>query len=333
MSYRPSRLLWHNGRFVPWEQATTHVLAHGLHYGSSVFEGLRCYDTPRGPAIFRLAAHVRRLFDSARIYGLELPWSEADLRTACADAIQVNGLRAAYLRPIAFRGAGSFSLAPGTSVPIEVAVAAIEWGTYLGETALRDGVDACVSSWTRLAPNTVPVLAKAGGHYLSSQLVAAEAARHGYAEGIALDAAGHLSEGSGENVFLVRDGLLYTPPVAGSVLQGITRDSVLALAADLGLQVKEQVLPREALYLADEVFFTGTAVEITPVRSIDRLVVGDGTPGPITRAIQRSFFGLFDGSTPDSLDWLDLVARHASPEDPSAPFPASEDTLAVGRIP
>jgi branched-chain amino acid aminotransferase len=314
VAINPTKYIWHNGSFVPWHSATTHVLAHGLHYGSSVFEGLRAYETPDGPAVFRLKAHVARLFESAKIYQIDIPYTRGEIERACLEAVSVNGLCSAYLRPIAYRGVGTFSLSPRGQTPVEVAIAAIEWGAYLGNSALRDGVDVCVSSWTRLAPNTVPVLAKASGHYLSSQLIATEAARHGYAEGIALDGSGCLSEGSSENLFVVRDNVICTTPVAASILQGITRDTVLKLADYLGLAVREQAMPREILYVADEVFFTGTAAEITPVRSVDRTPVGTGKPGPITRALQEAFFGLFDGSMPDHWGWLDYVPVAAAKE-------------------
>ncbi len=307
MPITPTEKIWHNGRMVPWEHATVHVLAHALHYGSSVFEGLRAYDTPNGSAVFRLGAHVRRMFESARIYGIAIPFTEADIARACREVVRANGLRSAYIRPIAYRGFGSFSLNPRNDTPIEVAVAAINWGRYLGEEAIEQGVDVCISSWTRSAPNTVPIMAKAGGHYLGPMLIAAEAARNGCVEGIALDSQGHLSEGSGENLFVVRDGVLYTPPSAASILMGITRDAVMTLARAQRIEICEQALPREMLYVADEAFFTGTAAEITPIRSVDGVPVGPGRPGPVTQALQRAFFGLFTGQTPDRWGWLDPV--------------------------
>jgi branched-chain amino acid aminotransferase len=330
MAITPTEFIWHNGSFVPWHAATTHVLAHGLHYGSAVFEGMRAYELAHddGTAIFRLKSHIKRLFDSARIYQIEIPYSIDEIERACLDCVSMNGLRSAYIRPIAFRGFGTFSLVPQGQTPVEFAIAAIAWGAYLGNSALRDGVDVCVSSWTRLAPNTVPVLAKAAGHYLSSQLIASEAARNGYTEGIALDASGMLSEGSSENLFIVKDDVLYTTPISSSVLQGITRDSILTLADHLGIHVREQAMPREMLYVADEVFFTGTAAEITPVRSVDRTPVADGKPGPVTRVLQDAFFGLFDGKTPDRWGWLDRVPRHAPvrrhlPEPSAVPLAAA----------
>ena len=310
MTIEPCTSIWQNGRLVPWHDATVHVMSHALHYGSSVFEGIRAYDTPDGPALFRLSAHVRRLFDSARIYRIDIPYEPHAIAEACRAVVRANGLSSAYVRPIAFRGMGGLGIAAKT--PIDVAIAAITWGPYLGAGALERGIDACVSSWAR--PSGVPSLAKAGGHYLGSQLVALEARRNGYGEGIALDASGHLSEGSGENLFLVRDGVLFTPTRAASLLPGITRDTITTLARAAGLEVREEPLPREALYVADEAFFTGTAAEITPIRSVDGLVLGDGCRGPITHAMQRAFFGLFSGETVDVWGWLDPVngARHAS---------------------
>ncbi len=309
MAIKPSELIWHNGHFVPWRDATVHVLTHGLHYGSSVFEGIRAYETQRGLAIFRLGEHIERLYDSAKIHRMRLPYTAPELEQACRDVLRVNRLfRGAYLRPIAYRGFGEFALAPSDRLPIEVAVAAIEWGAYLGAESLEKGVTACVSSWQRPAPNTLPTMAKAGGNYLNSTLVSSEAARHGYAEGIALGVDGMLSEGGGENVFLVRRGVLFTPPVGAAILAGITRDTVITLARDLGLEVREQPIPREALYLCEEAFFTGTACEIAPIREIDGLEIGDGRRGPITKRLQDAFFGLFSGRTRDTRGWLDHVA-------------------------
>ncbi|NWG20162.1 MAG: branched-chain amino acid transaminase [Chloroflexi bacterium] len=306
MPINVSKSIWFNGEMVPWEKATVHVMTHALHYGSSVFEGIRSYDTPHGPAIFRLGEHIRRLFDSARIYRMELPYTPAQLVDACRAAVRDNGLKNAYIRPLVWRGYGEMGLNPLRS-PVEVMVAAMEWGAYLGAEGLEKGVDVQVSSWNRVAPNTLPAMAKAGGNYLSSQLIVMEASRNGYAEGIALDVYGWLSEGSGENLFLVRDGVIYTPPVTAALLPGITRDAVMTLARDLGYEVREQSMPREMLYLADELFFTGTAAEVTPVRSVDKLTVGSGKRGPITTAIQKAFFGLFSGETEDRHGWLTLV--------------------------
>ena len=293
---------------IPWENATVHVMAHALHYGSSVFEGMRCYDTPAGPAIFRLDAHIRRLFDSAKLYRIEVPFSPDELSQACKDSISKNGLTSAYIRPLIFRGAGSLGVVANGDVPVDVIVAAIEWGAYLGEDAMTKGVDCCVSSWTRTNSASIPVLAKAGGHYLNAQLIGGEARRNGYDEGISVSAAGTISEGSAENIFLVRDGKIFTPPLSAAILGGITRDSAIALASDLGYEVVEEQLPRELMYVADEMFMTGTAAEITPVRSVDRIEIGSGSRGPITEAIQTAFFGLFDGTTDDKRNWLEKVS-------------------------
>ncbi len=301
-------LIWFNGKLVPWEKATVHVLSHALHYGSSVFEGIRAYQTPQGVAVFRLRDHMRRLVDSAKIYRIPLPFSLEQLCAACRDVIAANGLvRGAYIRPVAFRGYGEIGVTPKNEPPTEVAIAAWEWGKYLGHESEEAGVDVCVSSWNRVAPNTIPALAKAAGNYLSSQLIGAEARRLGFAEGIGLSPDGTLSEGSGENLFLVKDGVLLTPALAHSVLGGITRDTVIRLARERGIEVREAALPRELLYLADEAFFTGTAAEVTPISSVDRLPVGSGKRGPITEALQRAFFGLFSGQTPDKWGWLDYV--------------------------
>ncbi|HEV2680074.1 MAG TPA: branched-chain amino acid transaminase [Rhodanobacter sp.] len=298
--------LWHNGRIKPWADASVHVSTHALHYGSSVFEGERVYATPQGPAYFRLAEHTRRLFESAAIYEIEIGYSEDEINAACVELIRANAMRSAYVRPIMFRGAGGLGVLPQDGAPVEVAIMALDWGAYLGD-AVEKGADVCVSSWHRPAPNTLPSWAKAGGNYLSSQLIGLEARRGGYDEGIALGHNGLLSEGAGENLFLVKRGRLLTPPSSAGILAGITRDSVLTLAADLGITVEERDLPREALYTADEVFMTGTAAEITPVRSVDRKVIGAGAPGPITKQLQQAFFGLFDGRTEDRWGWLKYV--------------------------
>lgn len=308
MPIAATQFIWFNGKLVPWEKATVHVLSHALHYGSSIFEGVRAYETPRGPAIFRLRDHTRRLFDSAKIYRIQIPFGVEQLNDAQRQVIAVNGLRkGAYLRPIAFRGYGEIGVTPAVDPPVEVAIAAWEWGRYLGAESEDAGVDACVSSWQRVAPNTIPALAKAGGNYLSSQLIGSEARRLGFAEGIGLSPDGMVSEGSGENIFVIKDAALLTPSLSHSVLGGITRDSVMRLARERGIEVREGSIPRELLYLADEIFFTGTAVEITPVRSVDRITVGTGKRGPITEALQAAFFGLFSGKTPDKWGWLDHV--------------------------
>ncbi|WP_425493551.1 branched-chain amino acid transaminase [Marilutibacter chinensis] len=297
--------IWHNGDIKRWQDATTHIMAHGLHYGSSVFEGIRCYETPDGPAIFRLTDHNKRLYASARIYDMALPYDLDTINAACREVIRRNGLSRAYLRPFAWRGLGGFGLSAET--PIEMAVATWFMGPYLGDEALETGIDACVSSWQRFAPNTIPAGAKAGGNYLSGQLIAREARRLGFGEGIALASTGLLSEGAGENLFLVFDGALHTTPVSAALLNGITRNSLITLAHDHGIEVVERDLPREYLYLCDELFMCGTAAEITPIRSVDGRQVGTGRPGPVTRRLQELFFGLFDGRTPDRHGWLEAL--------------------------
>jgi branched-chain amino acid aminotransferase len=307
MAIKTTEWIWYNGQLVPWQDAKVHVLTHALHYGSSVFEGIRVYPTPGGPKVFRLRAHTRRMLDSARIHRIPMSWSADQIDAACKEVVLRNGLKSAYIRPIAFRGYGEVGLAPPPDHPVDLAIAAWEWGAYLGADALEKGVDVCVSSWQRVAPNTIPALAKAGGNYLSSTLVSLEARDRGFAEGIALSTDGTVSEGAGENLFLVRDGALITPPTTASILQGITRDSVMTLAQDLGIPMKEQTIPREMLYIADEIFMTGTAAEITPVRSVDRLAVGSGARGPVTKALQDAFFGLFRGGTTDKWGWLETL--------------------------
>jgi len=297
--------IWHNGTIKPWAEATTHVMAHALHYGSSVFEGIRCYDASHGPAIFRLTDHTTRLMASARIYDMPMPYGVDELNAACREVIQANGFAKAYLRPIAFRGLGGFGLSADT--PTEVSVAAWQMGAYLGDGVLEQGIDACVSSWQRFAPNTLPAGAKAGGNYLSGQLVAREARRLGFGEGIALASTGLLSEGAGENLFLAFDGALHTTPISAALLNGITRNTIIRLARDAGIEVVERDLPREYLYLCDELFMCGTAAEITPIRSVDGRQIGAGQAGPLTRQLQSLFFGLFDGSTPDKYHWLERV--------------------------
>ena len=297
--------IWHNGHVKPWAEATVHVMAHGLHYGSSVFEGIRSYATPKGQAIFRLTDHLERLYASAKIYDMPVPYDIDALAQGCRDVIRANGLERAYLRPIAYRGLGGFGLSAET--PVDVAIAAWHMGPYLGPDVLEAGIDACVSSWQRFAPNTIPAGAKAGGNYLSGQLVAREARRLGFGEGIALASTGLLSEGAGENLFLVFDGALHTTPVSAALLNGITRNSIMVLAREAGLEVVERDMPREYLYLCDELFMCGTAAEITPIRSVDGRPVGTGKPGPVTRRIQDLFFGLFDGATPDKHGWLERV--------------------------
>jgi len=304
-----TKFIWFNGKLVPWEKATVHVLSHALHYGSSVFEGIRAYETPKGVAIFRLREHMQRLADSARIYRIPMQFSVDQLMAACHEVISGNDLnRGAYIRPIAFRGYGEIGVSPKVEPPTEIAIAAWEWGKYLAHGAEDAGVDVCVSSWQRVAPNTIPALAKAGGNYLSSQLIGGEARRLGFDEGIGLSTDGTLSEGAGENLFLIKDGIIMTPALAHSALGGITRDTVMRLARDRGLEVREMGLPREMLYLADEAFFTGTAAEVTPIGSVDRIPVGNGKRGPITETLQKAFFGLFNGQTQDKWGWLDYVS-------------------------
>ncbi len=298
--------IWHNGRFIPWDDAKIHVLAHVVNYGTAVFEGIRCYATPSGPAIFRLREHVRRMVESAKIYRmLDLGFTAGQLAEAMLELVRVNQMKACYLRPIVMRGYGEIGVYGGKN-PIDVYVACWEWGQYLGEEAVSSGVDVCVSSWTRIAPNTLPALAKAGANYMNSQLIKMEAITNGYSEGIALDTNGYVSEGSGENIFIVRDGRILTPPLGASVLPGITRDSVLQLARELEIPVVETLVPREMLYIADEVFFSGTAAEITPIRSIDRIPIGQGKRGPITEKLQKEFFGIINGKRPDN-GWLTQV--------------------------
>ena len=303
MPIQPTSNIWYNGKLIPWEQATLHVMSHVVHYGSSVFEGVRCYRQPQGAAVFRLPEHMQRMLDSARIYRMDLPFTLEELCAGVVELIEANGVTPCYIRPIALRGYGEIGVSPKGS-PVEVYIANYPWAKYL---AGGDGADVCVSSWNRLAPNTMPALAKAGANYMNSQLIRMEAEINGYAEGIGLDVNGLVSEGSGENIFVVRNGTLYTPPLANSALSGITRDSVLTISRHLGYTVIEQALPRELLYIADEVFFTGTAAEVQPIRSIDRILVGDGKPGEITKAIGEEFFGIANGLKPDRFGWLTPV--------------------------
>ena len=299
--------IWHNGKIKPWAEATTHVMAHALHYGSSVFEGIRSYETPKGQMIFRLTDHLKRLYLSAKVYDIEIPYTQDELAAACREVIKTNKLPKAYIRPLAFRGVATQGAALSAVTPTEVAVAAWEMGAYLGAGVLEHGIDAGVSTWQRFAPNTIPAGAKAGGNYLSGQLIAREARRLGYGEGIALASTGLLSEGAGENLFLVFDGVLHTTPASAAILHGITRNTIMTLARDAGMQVVERDMPREYLYFADEIFMCGTAAEITPIRSVDAKPVGSGKPGPMTRRMQELFFGLFKSKTPDKHGWLEPV--------------------------
>lgn len=306
MPVKPSEKIWHNGKMIPWDDAKLHIMSHVINYGSSVFEGVRCYNLPSGPAIFRAAEHIQRLLDSAKIYRIDVNFTGEELVKGMVDLVKLNGIWPCYLRPIILRGYGEIGVNPFNS-PTEVYIANYAWGKYLGSGSVEDGVDVCVSSWTRLAPNTMPAMAKAGANYMNSQLIKMEAIINGYVEGIALDVNGYVSEGSGENLFLVRNGALMTAPLGNSVLPGITRDSVVRIAKDLGIPVIEQMIPREMLYISDEVFFTGTAAEITPIRSVDKIQVGAGKMGPITKAIHKEFFGIVEGKTEDRYGWLTPV--------------------------
>lgn len=305
MAIKKSEKIWHNGKLIRWDDAKIHVMSHVVNYGSSVFEGIRCYAPPAGPAIFRATEHAQRLLNSAKIYRIETDFTREDLVAGMIELVKANGLWPCYLRPIVLRGYGEAGVNPFNS-PTEVYIVNYEWGKYLGHGD-EEGVDVCVSSWNRLAPNTMPAMAKSGANYMNSQLIKMEAILNGYAEGIGLDANGFVSEGSGENVFLVREGRLMTPPLSSSVLPGITRDSVIQLAQELGIPFVEQMIPREMLYVADEVFFSGTAAEITPIRSVDKITVGKGAIGPITRALQKEFFGIVRGTAPDRHGWLTPV--------------------------
>ncbi len=302
--------IWRDGEIIPWDDAQIHVMSHVVHYGSSVFEGVRFYNTPAGSAAFRLSDHMRRFLNSARIYRMDLGRSTDELADACREVVVRNGLQEGYIRPVALRGVGALGLHPGKS-PVETYIVCWPWGQYLGTEALEQGVDVCVSSWSRPAPNTLPTLAKAGGNYVISQLMRLEAEANGYAEAIGLGPDGLVSEGSGQNLFLVNDGILYTPPLNGTLLHGITRDCVLKLAANLGIETREQSLPREMLYIADELFFTGTASEITPIRSVDRIEVGSGGVGTITQQLQKEYMGIATGERPDRFGWLEPIHQTA----------------------
>lgn len=308
MAKKLADLIWFNGEIIPWEKATVHVLTHAIHYGSSVFEGIRAYSTPdKGTCVFRLQEHNRRLLDSARVYRMTIPYTLDQINDATTGIIKENKLESAYIRPIAFYG----DIGMGLQVPFgqetELAIAAFPWGAYLGDEALKNGVDAGVSSWNRLAANTMPTGAKAGGNYLSSQLISMEARRHGYGEGIALDIHGYVSEGAGENLFVIRNGVVSTTPKTAAILPGITRDTCMTLLREMGYEIREENIPRESLYLADEIFMCGTAAEVTPVRSVDGIDVGSGSRGKITEQVQSMFFGLFNGETEDKWGWLTPV--------------------------
>ena len=301
-----SEWIWFDGEYVPWDSATVHVSAHALHYGSSVFEGIRAYSTSSGPAILGLDPHIRRLFDSCRLARIAMPFTPEQIRQGILETVHRNGHESCYIRPLVFRGSDSFSL-DGRACPTHAIILTINWGRYLGSDAIENGVDVMISSWRRMTTSTFATMSKSGGNYLNSQFIAMEAKDYGFVEGIALDTTGFVSEGSGENIFVIYRGVIYTPPVASSVLLGITRDFALTLAKDLGYELREQMIPRDMLYVADEIFFTGTAAEITPVRSIDRQQIGDGGRGPVTKRIQDEFFGIVNGVVPDRFGWLTPV--------------------------
>ena len=309
MAATQSELIWFNGEIMPWQNAKVHVMTHAMHYGTSVFEGIRIYDTHLGPAGFRLTDHVQRLFDSAKIYRMNVPYSFDQVMQACNDSVMSNNLPSAYIRPLIFLGDVGMGITPPIDAQCDMVVAAFAWGAYLGEDSMDAGVDVAVTSWQRLAPNTIPTGAKAGGNYLSSLQISTEAKRNGFDEGIALDTNGLVSEGAGANLFVVKNNKIYTPPATAAILKGITRDTIMVLAKDLGYEVIEEAMAREFLYVADEIFMTGTAAEIVPVRSVDRIEVGAGKRGPITKQVQSSFFGLFNGETEDKWGWLEPLKK------------------------
>ncbi|MGB2697706.1 MAG: branched-chain amino acid transaminase [Candidatus Zixiibacteriota bacterium] len=306
MPFEKAEKIWMNGKLVNWDDAKIHVLSHVVHYGSSLFEGERCYKTKKGPACFRIQAHTDRLFNSCKIYRMKIPFSKEEINQARLNLIKVNKLEECYIRPVVYRGYEQLGVDP-TGCPVDVVIAVWKWGTYLGKDALENGVSVCVSSWNRMAPNTFPAMAKSGANYMNSQLIKLEAKSHGYVEGIALDVYGHVSEGTGENVFIVRDGTLITPPFGASILPGIIRNTVITLAHEMGIKVIEENIPREALYISDEVFFTGSAAEITPITSIDGIPVGDGKRGPVTKILQDKFFAIVNGEEEDTHGWLTYV--------------------------
>jgi branched-chain amino acid aminotransferase len=306
MAFEDVKTVWMNGRMVPFADARIHVFSHALHYGTGLFEGVRCYRTKRGPACFRLDDHLVRMFNGARIYRMEIPYTLAELRQATLEVIRENGFEECYIRPLVYRGVGTLGVNPFPS-PVEMIIGAWKWGQYLGAEAIDQGVDVCVSSWSRTSPNTFPAMAKATANYMNSQLIKMEAVVNGFAEGIALDDSGCVAEGSGENIFFVWNGRLHTPALASSILPGVTRNSVIKIARDLGYEIREERIPRELLYIADEVFFCGTASEITPIRSVDRIPVRCGGRGPITERLQKEFFGIVRGDLPDRFGWLQPV--------------------------
>ena len=306
MAFDESGKIWFNGKLVDWKDANIHVLSHVVHYGSSVFEGIRCYNTKKGPAVFRLQDHMQRLLNSGKIYRMDIPYTVDELCQATMDTIKANKLKECYIRPIAFRGYSELGVYP-LNCPVETVIAAWGWGQYLGEEAIENGVDLGVSTWRRMAPDTMPNMAKAGSNYMNSQLAKMESVMNGYDEAIMLDYQGMVGEGSGENIFLVKDEVLYTPPISSSLLGGITRDSIIEIAGDMGLEVRQETLPREMLYIADEVFLTGTAAELTPIRSIDKIAVGEGRRGEITRKLQETFFKVLNCEVEDEKGWLSFV--------------------------
>jgi branched-chain amino acid aminotransferase len=298
--------IWFNGKFIDWWDAKIHVMSHVVHYGTSIFEGMRCYATKRGSAIFRLSDHIKRFFDSTKIYRMPIPFSQQEIEQACIEVVKVNKLRSAYIRPLVFRGYNTLGVDP-TACPVEVAIAVLNWGAYLGKDAISKGVDVRVSSWQRMHPNTHPALAKTGANYMNSQLIKLEAKMDNYAEGIALSSSGYISEGSGENIFLVRNNEIFTPTMGSSILPGITRDSVIKIAREFGYEVIQTIIPREMLYIADELFFTGTAAEVSPIRSVDKVVIGSGRRGPVTEKIQRRFFDIIETGDDGNYGWLTFI--------------------------
>jgi branched-chain amino acid aminotransferase len=314
MAFPGTGKIWMNGSLVDWADAHIHIASHVIHYGSGVFEGARCYNTVNGPAVFRLDAHIRRLIDSAKIYRMESPYDQAAISQAVVDLIKLNGFKQCYIRPLIYRGYDSLGVNP-FPCPVDVAIMLWEWGAYFTKEAIEEGLNVKISTWSRMAPNTMPAMAKSVANYANSQLIKMEAINEGYDEGIALDVDGNLSEGSGQNIFIVRDGVIHTPPVGASILSGITRDSVVTIAKNLGFEVREQTLPREMLYVADEVFFVGTAVEVTPIKSVDKLKIGRGRRGPITEAIKQRFFQIVKGEVADPYGWLLPVdvPQHVAP--------------------
>jgi branched-chain amino acid aminotransferase len=299
-------MVWINGKLVPWKDANIHIASHVIHYGSSIFEGFRAYNTPKGTAILQNSAHIKRLYNSCKMYRMEIPFTQEQIEHAVIQTIKANKYKACYIRPVVYRGYGSLGVDPFPN-PIDCAILVWEWGQYLGEKALENGVDVKISTWQRMAPNTLPALAKSGANYMNSQLIKMEALLEGYVEGIALNVRGHISEGSGENIFIVINGEIHTPPLSSSILPGITRDTVICIAKDLGITLVEETLPREILYIAEEVFFTGSAAEITPIRSVDKITIGNGSRGPVVKRLQDEFFGYINGERKDKYHWLTYV--------------------------